>query len=204
MWELMGKLEQCVYLCKKLDAEISAQIAAVESSDPERAKHLKENVLFYARQKVTDLLTQMAVNVQGYMALDLIKRNNLELVKGVDRARTTTLSALRTAVIVSSALGNQKLALDRINALKETTGSMIASTSEMLRAQSGEIFQQASDPTIEVAKLQSAFDNIYATIDTIDAYKVQSLDAMSKTVDALTDQVQKAKAVLQRERSGDA
>ncbi|MDQ2873175.1 MAG: toxic anion resistance protein [Candidatus Eremiobacteraeota bacterium] len=198
MWALMGKIEKYVYLCKQIDAELSERVAALEISDPERAKAIQENVLFYARQKVTDLLTQMAVNVQGYMALDLVKRNNSELIKGVDRARTTTMSALRTAVIVSSALSNQKLALDRINALKDTTGSMIESTSEMLRTQSTQIFQQASDPTIDVAKLQTAFDNVYATIDAIDAYKVQSLGAMQQTVDALSTQVDKAKAVLNR------
>jgi uncharacterized protein YaaN involved in tellurite resistance len=198
MWSLMGKLEQYIYLCKKIDAEISAQIAAVERTDPERAKELKENALFYARQKVTDLLTQMAVNVQGYLALDLIKKNNLELIKGVDRARTTTISALRTAVIVASALANQKLALDQIDALKDTTGNMIASTSEMLRTQSGEVFRQASEPAVDVAKLQAAFDNIYATIDSIDAYKAQALGAMSQTVDALGSQVDKAKSVLAR------
>ncbi len=33
-----------------------------------------------------DLLTQLAVSVQGYLALDLIRRNNVELIKGVDRA----------------------------------------------------------------------------------------------------------------------
>ncbi len=202
MWTLMGKLEQYIYLCKKIDAEISARVAGLENTDPQRAKELKENALFYARQKVTDLLTQMAVNVQGYMALDLIKKNNLELIKGVDRARTTTLSALRTAVIVASALGNQKLALDQINALKDTTGNMIASTSELLRTQSAQIFQQASDPTVDVAKLQTAFDNIYATIDSIDSYKAQALGAMSQTVDALSGQVEKAKAILAREPHG--
>ena len=49
-------------------------------------------------------MTQMAVAVQGYMALDLIRRNNLELIRGVDRAQTTTIAALRTAVMVSQAL----------------------------------------------------------------------------------------------------
>ncbi|MDQ2865315.1 MAG: toxic anion resistance protein [Candidatus Eremiobacteraeota bacterium] len=199
MWSLMGKIEQYVFLCKQIDAELTAQVSQIETSDPERAKAIKENVLFYARQKVTDLLTQMAVNVQGYMALDLVKRNNIELIKGVDRARTTTLSALRTAVIVSSALSNQRLALDRISALNETTGNMIQSTGEMLRSQSGEIFKQASNPTIDVAKLQAAFDNVYATIDAIDAYKVQSLGAMQQTVTALSGQIDRAKSVLARE-----
>jgi uncharacterized protein YaaN involved in tellurite resistance len=204
MWRLIGKLDQAVYLCKTIDAEISAQIDAIESRDPERAKQLRENALFYARQKVEDLLTQLAVNIQGYLALDLIKKNNVELIKGVDRARTTTLAALRTAVIVASALGNQKLVLDKINALKETTGTMIASTGEMLRVQSAQIFAQASDPTIDVAKLQAAFDNIYATIAAVDTYKTQALAAMSQTADALTSQVERAKRVLGREPHPDA
>ncbi|MEO9170132.1 MAG: toxic anion resistance protein [Candidatus Baltobacteraceae bacterium] len=204
MWTLMGKLEKYAYLCKQIDAELTSQVARIRESDPARAKSIEENVLFSARQKVTDLLTQMAVNVQGYMALDLIKRNNLELIKGVDRARTTTLSALRTAVIVSSALSNQKLALDRINALKDTTGNMIQSTGDMLKSQSVEIFKQASDPTIDVAKLQAAFEDVYATIDMIDAYKAQSLGAMQQTVDALSGQVDKAKSSLMRKPSSHA
>ena len=47
----------------------------------------------------------MAVTVQGYLALDLVKKNNVERVKGVDRASTTTGSALRTAVTVGAAFG---------------------------------------------------------------------------------------------------
>ncbi|MEO6912489.1 MAG: toxic anion resistance protein [Candidatus Baltobacteraceae bacterium] len=199
MWALMGKLEQFTYIAKKIDAELCARIETIEATDPDRAKQIKEQVLFDTRQKVTDLLTQMAVNVQGYMALDLVKRNNIELIKGVDRARTTTLSALRTAVIVASALSNQKLALDRITALKDTTGNLIASTGEMLKSQSSAIFTQASDPTVDVAKLQAAFDNVYATIDMIDTYKAASLGAMQQTVDALSGQVDKAKARLRRE-----
>ncbi|MGH7709146.1 MAG: toxic anion resistance protein [Vulcanimicrobiaceae bacterium] len=203
MWTLMGSLEKYIYLGKRLDGELSRRIDSIEATDPERAKRIKEQVLFYTRQKVTDLLTQMAVNVQGYMALDLIERNNLELIKGVDRARTTTLSALRTAVIVASALSSQRLALDRVNALKATTGNMIAATSEMLKSQSADIFAQASDPAIDVARLQSAFDNVYATIDLIDAYKIQSLDAMQQTMNALGSQVDKATARLASRTAGE-
>src|SRR2546428_13963908 len=65
--------------------------------------------------------TQLAVNAQGYLALELVRKNNLELIKGVDRATTTTISALRTAVIVAQALTNQELVLNQITALNTTT-----------------------------------------------------------------------------------
>jgi uncharacterized protein YaaN involved in tellurite resistance len=156
------------------------------------------------RQKDQDILTQLAVSVQGYLALDVIRRNNLELIKGVDRATTTTVSALRTAVIVAQALANQKLVLDQITALNTTTGNLIESTSELLRTQSAKIGEQAATSTINLEQLQHAFDNVYATIDQIDSYKLQALDNMKKTVDALSTQVAKAQTYLQRAKQPDA
>ena len=107
----------------------------IEATDPEKAKALRDDVLFYVRQKHQDLLTQLAVSIQGYLAIDLVRKNNIELIKGVDRATTTTIAALRTAVIVAQALANQKLVLDQITALNTTTSKLIESTSELLATQ---------------------------------------------------------------------
>jgi len=204
LWTLMERLEKYVHIGKKLDGELDAKARALEASDPEKARVVREEMLFYTRQKVTDLLTQLAVNIQGYLALDLIRKNNLELMKGVDRATTTTVSALRTAVIVAQALNNQKLVLDQISALNTTTGNLIQSTSEMLRDQSAAIHTQAASSTVEIAKLQQAFANIYQTMDAIADFKSKALDAMQTTVNTLTDEVAKSKTYLDRVRRQEA
>ena len=203
LWGIMERLREYIYLAQKLDTGLAARIAQIQTTDPDRAKVLNEDMLFYVRQKVQDLATQLAVSVQGYLALDVIRRNNLELVKGVDRATTTTISALRTAVIVAQALVDQKLVLDQITALNTTTSNLIESTSVMLRQQSGAINEQAASATIDIQKLQHAFDNIYATMDEIDSFKLKALDNMSQTVDALTTQIGKAQTYLDRARPGD-
>ncbi len=204
LWAIMERLREYIYLGEKLDAGLVAKIAGIEATDPERAKVLREDMLFYVRQKVQDLLTQLAVSVQGYLALDVIRRNNLELIKGVDRATTTTVSALRTAIVVAQALADEKLVLDQITALNSTTSQLIESTSVLLRQQSGAINEQASSATVDIAKLQSAFDNIYATMDEIDGFKLKALDNMSQTIDALSGQVAKAQAYVARVRERDA
>lgn len=204
LWETMQRLEQYVYIGKQLDEKLSNRIAEIEATDPEKARMVKEEMLFYTRQKVTDLLTQMAVSVQGYLALDIIRKNNLELVKGVDRASTTTISALRTAVMVAQALTNQKLVLEQVKALNTTTEDMIVATSELLKTQSAEINQQASSSMIGVEKLQLAFDNVFTTMDMIADYKVKALDSMKLTVDALTGQVQRAQKYLDQVRESEA
>jgi uncharacterized protein YaaN involved in tellurite resistance len=204
IWALKGRLEQYAYMAGKLDEALTSKIAQVQLNDPEKARSLQEDVLFYVRQKRQDLLTQLAVNLQGYLALDLVRKNDQELIKGVDRATTTTVSALRTAIIVSEALTNQKLVLDQVTAVNTTTSNLIESTSELLREQSGEIQNQAASTTIGIEKLQTAFNNIYATMDMIDQYKLNALDTMQQTVNALSGEVQKAQTYVERTRQADA
>ncbi len=198
LWDTMGVLNQYVYVAERLDARLSAAIADLDASDPAKAKSLREDVLFYVRQKHQDLLTQLAVSIQNYLAIDVVIKNNLELVKGVDRASTTTISALRTAVIVAQALGNQKLVLDQITALNTTTSGLIERTSQMLRDNSVQIQQQAAAATIGLPQLQAAFANIYATMDAIDAFKVQALDTMAATIGTLETEVDKSRSYLDR------
>jgi uncharacterized protein YaaN involved in tellurite resistance len=198
LWEAMGRLNQYVYVAERLDARLAAGISDIEGISPEKAKALRDDVLFYVRQKHQDLLTQLAVSIQNYLAIDIVIKNNIELIKGVDRASTTTISALRTAVMVAQALGNQKLVLTQITALNTTTSTLIERTSEMLRDNSVAIQQQAASATIGLPQLKAAFENIYATMDAIDSFKVQALDNMAATIGTLETEVVKSRDYLDR------
>ena len=198
LWKTMHKLEQMVHISKSLDQKLEDKASELDSTDPAKAKAIRETALFYTRQRTTDLLTQMAVTVQGYLALDLVKKNNVELVKGVDRASTTTMSALRTAVTVAQALTSQKLVLEQIGALNTTTAGMIDTTGEMLKSQTGAIHEQAASSTIPLETLQRAFQNIYDTMDQIDRFKLEALDNMKQTVSTLSSEVEKSKGYIAR------
>jgi uncharacterized protein YaaN involved in tellurite resistance len=198
LWKTMHRLEQMIHISKSLDKQLEDKANELDATDPAKAKAIRESALFYTRQRTTDLLTQMAVTVQGYLALDLVKKNNVELVKGVDRASTTTVAALRTAVTVAQAMTNQKLVLEQIGALNTTTAGMIDTTGEMLRTQTGAIHEQAASSTIPLETLQRAFQNIYETMDQIDTFKLQALDNMKQTVDTLSDEVEKSRGYIAR------
>ncbi|MBX9898691.1 MAG: toxic anion resistance protein [Qipengyuania sp.] len=198
LWEAMGNLEQMVHISKALDEKLEDKAAELDATDPAKAKAIRETALFYVRQRTQDLLTQMAVSVQGYLALDLVKKNNVELVKGVDRASTTTVAALRTAVTVAEAMTNQRLVLGQITALNDTTAGIIDSTGKLLREQTAKIHQQAAASTIPLETLQRAFQNIYDTMDEVDQFKLKALDSMKQTVGLLSSEVEKSKGYIAR------
>ena len=198
LWKTMHKLEQMIHISKSLDKKLEDKANELDATEPAKAKAIRESALFYTRQRTTDLLTQMAVTVQGYLALDLVMKNNVELVKGVDRASTTTVSALRTAVTVAQAMTNQRLVLEQIGALNTTTAGMIDSTGELLRTQTGAIHEQAASSTIPLETLQRAFQNIYETMDQIDRFKLEALGNMKQTVETLGSEVEKSKGYIAR------
>ena len=198
LWTSMGRLEQMIHISKEMDGKLEARAEELDHSDPAKAKAVRETALFYVRQRTQDLLTQMAVTVQGYLALDLVKKNNVELVKGVDRASTTTVAALRTAVTVAQAMTNQRLVLEQITQLNATTANIIDSTGKLLKDNTARIHEQAAGSTIPVETLQRAFQNIYDTMDAIDTFKIKALDSMKSTVNVLSDEVEKSKGYIAR------
>lgn len=127
-----------------------------------------------------------------------MKKNNVELVKGVDRASTTTVAALRTAVTVAQALVGQRLVLEQITALNTTTANIIDSTGELLKSQTAQIHEQAASSTIPIETLQRAFQNIYDTMDNIDTFKLKALENMKTTVTVLSNEVEKSKGYIAR------
>lgn len=201
LWETMGKLQEYVVLTQALDTAVERHIAGVDASDPQQADSLRADVLFPVRQKHQDLLTQLAVCAQGYLAMDVVRRNNEELIKGVDRAATTTVSALRISVMLASALDHQKKVIEQVNALRGTTEDLIRGNAEMLASQSGEIQRIAADPAVGAETLRSAFQQIYRTLDAIDTYKVQATEVMATTVENLTAELRHASTYLECSRS---
>jgi uncharacterized protein YaaN involved in tellurite resistance len=198
LWTLMGQLTEYAVLMGQLDDGLDRRLLELDSSDPTRANAFRSDVQFAVRQRRQDILTQLAVAAQGYLAMDMVKQNNVELIKGVERARTTTLSALRTAVIVAEALTNQKLVLSQITALNTATSDIIANNAAMLRSQSAEIQQQAASSTIDIAKLEQAFTDVFATMDSIDQFRGEAVKSMQTTVTALEGQLARAAPYLER------
>jgi uncharacterized protein YaaN involved in tellurite resistance len=105
---------------------------------------------------------------------------------------------------VSQALSRQKLVLDQISALNTTTSNLIESTSQQLRVQGAQINQQAASSTVDIQKLQAAFDNVFQTMDALDSFRAQAVDSMAQTVSALEGQIERAKPYLERTRRGEA
>ncbi len=194
--DLTKKLGQQIELGMQMDEAITKAIekAKTENVDEERIKFIEEEVLFPLRQRVMDLQQMQAVNMQGIIAMEIVRRNNKELIRAVDRAESVTVSALRIAVTVASALYNQKIVLEKVNAVNEATNKLIGATASMLKEQGAQIHQQSMETSVSVDTLKSAFADTFDALDAVSEYKSKALPRMQQTISefrALADEGEK-------------
>lgn len=205
LWDNMQLLNEYAVFAEQLDREIVNKVSDLRSSGKSSAADAMESdVLFAVRQRNQDIVTQLAVSLQGYLAMQQIQKNNEELMKGVDRARTTTVAALKTAMIVAQALDTEKLVLDQIDAVNGATNQAIEATAAMLKQNTLRVQQQAVNSGVSVETLTKAFEDIRQTMDAVDTFRREANSTMEVTVGSLKNQLEKARPQLERARALDS
>jgi len=182
MRELTHKLERAVKLGQLIDAGLEDKLQTEIPESAPRYKFIQEELLFPLRQRIQDLQQQLLVNQQGFLTIEMIIRNNKELIRGVNRARNVTVSALQVAVTLALALANQRIVLEKVQALTETTSDLITGTAERLKTQGAAIHKQASATQIDIDALKRAFEDVRTALDDISRYRQEALPKMADRI----------------------
>ena len=201
--ELLNQLSRQIDLGRMIDSRLVDQAAALPAEAPQR-RFVEEELVFPLRQRVVDLQQQLAVSQQGVIALEVVIRNNRELIRGVDRAVNVTVSALNVAVTTALALSNQKLVLDRIESLNTTTSTMIAGTAKALRTQGVDIQKRASSSMLDMKQLESAFSDVLGALDEVSRYRREALPKLDEQIDRLEGLAKQGSESIRRMEEGNA
>lgn len=200
---IIAQLQRQVELGRLIDRRLEQKAAELPSEDATR-DFVEQELMFPLRQRIVDLQQQLAVSQQGVLALEVVIRNNRELMRGVDRAINVTVSALNVAVTVALALANQRLVLDRVEALNTTTSEMIAGTASALRSQGVEIQTRAAGTALDMEKLEGAFQDVLGAIDEVSRYRREALPRLDQQIDRLEQLARQGDAAIEQLDRGNA
>ena len=187
MLRLTGELTRKIRLGIELDDYLSALIGVRRGQLPSeeelrKLQFVEEEVLFPLRQRIMDMQQLLVVNQQGIIAMSMVRKNNNELIRAVDRARNVTVTSLRVAVTVAQALCSQKIVLEKVTMLNEATNRMISATAGMLRGQGTAIQSQAAGTGISSETLKQSFADTLAALDEVSRYRRDALPQMEKSI----------------------
>ena len=198
MRALTLKLERAIKLAQLIDQRLQSSLDTEVLADDMRHKFIAEELQFPLRQRIMDLQQQLLVNQQGFLTTEIIIRNNKELIRGVNRAMNVTVSALQVAVTLALALANQKIVLDKVQAISATTDKLIAGTAERLKTQGAEIHKQASGTQLDIETLKQSFADIRSALDDIARYRREALPKMAQSIVEMDQLAQASEEQIQR------
>lgn len=187
---------------ERLDAALAERLDGLLATDPERARALEQEVLFYVRQNRQDLLTQRAVAAQARLALEALRRTGRELVNGCTRVATTGISALAAAQAVAVATAGQARVADMLEGVGGVLDQLIADTGRELETHVARTTQYAGKPLVAIERLAAAFEQSFKAIAALDQFRSQALATLADNNAALAAQVARSEALLERERRG--
>lgn len=204
LWEAMTKLAAASRFATQLDTRLEERVRALEPTDPQRAQALRQEVLFYARQNLQDIQTQQAVCVNGYLALDVLKKTGREMVNGCTRVATTGMSALAVAQTVARATGNQIQVMEMLQGVNATIGNLISETGRQLNQHVEQTTQFAQNPMLGIEKMKEMFDQTFQAMDAMDNFRAKAIDVMGQNNTMIRDQLARADNYLDRTRQQQA
>ncbi|MEN9843330.1 MAG: hypothetical protein RLZZ612_1159 [Pseudomonadota bacterium] len=200
LWEAMQRLSAAIQFAENLDRKLATKVESLRSTDPDRAKALEQEVLFYARQNLTDLMTQQAVCTNGYLALDVLKKTGREMMNGCTRVATTGMSALAVAQTVARATGNQIQVMEMLGGVNNTIGNLIAETGRQLNTHVDRTAQFASNPMLGIDKMREMFDQTFKAMDAMDNFRTKAIEVMGQNNTMMKQQLAQADQYLDRVR----
>lgn len=204
LWDAMTKLAAAGRFATQLDTRLEEKVKSLEASDPQRAQALRQEVLFYARQNLQDIQTQQAVCVNGYLALDVLKKTGREMINGCTRVATTGMSALAVAQTVARATGNQIRVMEMLGGVNATIGNLISETGRALNQHVDQTTQFAQNPMLGIDKIKEMFDQTFKAMDAMDTFRAKAIDVMGQNNAIIRQQLERADTYVDRTRQQQA
>lgn len=204
LWDAMTKLAAAQRFAQQLDTRLEEKVKSLETSDPQKAQALRQEVLFYARQNLADIQTQQAVCVNGYLALDVLKKTGREMINGCTRVATTGMSALAVAQTVARATGNQIRVMEMLQGVNATIGDLISQTGRALNQHVDATTQFASNPMLGIEKIKEMFDQTFQAMDAMDGFRAKAIDVMGQNNALVREQLARADSYVDRTRQAQA
>lgn len=193
--EITMRSNEYLYLNSAIVKKVESRM--IENKLNEKEKELVTEVILYPlEQKKSDLNTQIHVAITSYYGLDVIQKNNKELLRGVQRCQMVALPALNTSITMASALADQKNVHDTVGAINQTAEEMLNNVSTMVSSQSQQIQKSAQSETIKRKSIMDNYKKIEDALKKTSEYRLQAHAALKKDNEKMEELTKNAVSMM--------
>lgn len=195
--KLGGSLLAQIHNLQGVDTALAIEVPKLEAGSEKRT-FFEVEVSFDVKQRLQDVMQVKVAVDQAIQTMNLIQKTNIELMKGVDRVLNVTMLVFRVAVVIAVALANQKIVLNAINAINETTESLMLSNAGKLNTQVVATYTMAADTMISMDTMKRVHELVAQAYATVDTFKATAIGTMSKSISELSSMIIESETRMRR------
>jgi uncharacterized protein YaaN involved in tellurite resistance len=204
MWTGLEKLEAAVYFITRLDERLTSEIEQVRAAEPDRARSLEQEVLYYVRQNQGDLLAMQAVTINAYTVAGIARKTGREVMNGCDRVSTLGMAALSVGVSLARATGVQIKTAQMLGGAKKSIEDLVLATGQAVQDHVKATAEFSSNPLLGVQTLQKMVDQTFSALDSMEQFRLASLTTMQSNNEMVRTDITKYMHRLKNDRSAEA
>lgn len=201
LWTDMVALAEKIRYAEAFNAKLKQRVDDVRLSDPRRARLIETEVMFYVGQNLEDMQVQQAINVNGYLSFDILRKSGRDLANGCSRVATNGMSALAVAQKVARGCGEDVQVMDLLVGLKGSIGRVIDETGDMLGNHVDRTIEFAATPLLGVEQIKTMFDKTFAALDKLDEYRLKAVATFAANNELIRSELERSQQHLDRVRS---
>jgi len=159
----------------------------IQILDESEKKFYVDNLIFNLQKKIRSIYEILIVTQEGFLSNDFIINTNWELIDNISNVKVVTKRALEIGVSMLVALENQKNVIEAIEKTKEATNELLVGNAKRMNRQGTEIYEKASQSTLNIESLREAFENIDEAMQTINNLKEKAFEEAKVEVAAMKE-----------------
>jgi uncharacterized protein YaaN involved in tellurite resistance len=174
------QLQDKIEVLMQMDIHTEALIE--KESDDARKRFLQEELLFNLRNHIQDLQQVYAASQQAIISIDVLVKNNRELIRNVRRTDQVALTVFAIGATLAIGLDQQAKTLKLTQDVNEMTANAMINNSKLLKEQGAEIQKQAAQGAIPVEAINEATQNLIAAVEDVENFKINALPQMKESI----------------------
>ena len=178
LYDTVTRLDRATEYLTLLDQKIDAEAAALLPVQPEKAKALREEVLFYVRGNLGDVGAVKLLAVVSLGQIRQLRHTGRMTLLATNRIKTLGMAALTISQTIAIAAQKQQQRMETNAKVQAVVNDVIAGVGDTILDHTKSVIEFQSSPIYGLQAMESTIDKTIEAINLYSSFRSAAVDTM--------------------------
>lgn len=178
LYATVQRLDRATEYLSLLDGQLESEVQHLVTSNPEKAKVVSEEVLFYVRGNLSDVTTVKILAIVGLGQIRQLRHTGRMTLRATNRVKTLGMSALAIAQTMAIAAYKQKKRMELNAEVQTAVNDVIAGVGDTILEHTKMVIEFESNPVFGLQALEASIDKTTEAVNLFNTFRATAVVTM--------------------------